>query len=206
MKDSTTNIFGTVKQKDFRRKNLTPLASPSVKKNFPTLENFWTTAQNDSLTKCSRTVIQNNFDKKWWFPTPSFTPKTFRDTKIVKHERIPQRIFSAVWDKKISTENRDNPPPPSYPQNFSIPENFRNTKAFFNEMFPYCETKQFRRKIVMLAASLILKIFRPLNFSEPQQRRVPLWNGSVLWEKTISIENRDSRRPLSSLTFFDTRN
>ena len=36
---------------------------------------------------------------------------------------------------------------------------------------------------------------------------VPLQNASVLWDKTISTENRDSRPlPLLSLTFLDTRN
>ena len=53
---------------------------------------------------------------------------------------------------------------------------------------------------------LVYEMFRYWNkkFSETHHRRFPLRNVSVLWDKTISMENRDIT--LWSIKFFDTRN
>ena len=40
-----------------------------------------------------------------------FIPNIFRYPKLVKHEGVPLRKFSALWDKKFSTENLDTPSP-----------------------------------------------------------------------------------------------
>ena len=48
-----------------------------------------------------------------------------------------------------------------------------------------------------------IKLFDTRSFLK--HRRVPLRNDSVLPDKTILTENRDTR-PLSSLSFFDIRN
>ena len=41
--------------------------------------------------------------------------KLFRYPNLLQQERIPLQNFSALWDKKISIENLETPPPPSYP-------------------------------------------------------------------------------------------
>ena len=52
-----------------------------------------------------------------------------------------------------------------YPQHFSIPEMSEtpNTKGFLYEMFRYCETQQFRRKIVIPPSLLSLTFFNTRN-------------------------------------------
>ena len=71
------------------------------------------------------------------------------------------------------------------------------------EIFCFCETKQFRRKIV-IPPSLISNIFRYQKYSERQHRRVLLRNVSVVWDKTLPMENRDTL-PLLCNKVLDTR-
>ena len=123
--------------------------------------------------------------------------------------------------------------------NFFATENFRiyRTESFPHENFQSCETKQFRRKIVIpahpllsvtffhtrklrninwspyeifrhcekksfdgkscySAPSLTHTFFRYRKFSETPRRKVPRRSFSLLPDKTISKQNRDSR-PLS---------
>ena len=51
---------------------------------------------------------QKFFDGKSWY-SPFFIHKLFRYRKFseTQHRRVPLRIFSALWDKNFSTENRD---------------------------------------------------------------------------------------------------
>ena len=70
----------------------------------------------------------------------------------------PVRKFSALWDKKFSTENLDTPPPPSYP-NFFDTRNYCNSKGFPNGIFRHCETKNFRRKILILFPPPLIQTF-----------------------------------------------
>ena len=49
-----------------------------------------------------------------------------------------------------------------------------------------------------------IKLFDTRSFLK--HRRVPLRNDSVLPDKTILTENRDTPPPLSTLSFFDIRN
>ena len=75
-------------------------------------------------------------------------------------------------------------------------------KATSYETFRLCETKQFRRKIVIPAPLLLLTCFDTKNFLK--LRRVPLPNASVLWDKTILTENPDTH-PLFIQKFFHYR-
>ena len=158
-------IFRHCETKIFRRKNVIP---PSMHKIFR-YPKF-----SETLKGCPR-----NFSSIKLFETKNF----------LKNSRIPLQKFSALWDIKISTENRDMPPlihkffsipenfqktrvplqsfsfrscetkssdktvmpPLSYAWKFSIKEFFwNNTKVFSNEIFRYNETKNFRRKILIL--------------------------------------------------------
>ena len=81
----------------------------------------------DSPTKIFGTETKNFSTENLDTPPPLLLSKFFRDQKLVKHWKIPLRNFSALWDKKISIENLESPPPPSYPSTFSLPEDFWNT-------------------------------------------------------------------------------
>ena len=154
-------------------------------------QNFSETRKG-SCTKFFGTVRQNTFDGKTWYPPP-LVRNIFRYPNLVKQWKVPLRKFSAQWDKKFSTENLDTPSPALLSINFSIPETFWNTEGFLYEMIRYCETKQFWRKIVIPAPWLILNMFRYHVTTVLKHWRVPLRNVSVLWDKTISMENRDTR-------------
>ena len=56
---------------------------------------------------------------------PFLSIKLFETKKFFNNSRIPLRKFSALWDIKLSTENRDMPPLTH--KFFSIPQIFRKT-------------------------------------------------------------------------------
>ena len=88
-----------------------------------------------------------NFSRKIVIPAPSLIPNILR---YQKHSEIQKgystNFFGTVW-KKFSTEKRDTPL--SHAKNFSVPEIFWYTEVFPNEIFRYCETKNFERKVVI---------------------------------------------------------
>ena len=62
----------------------------------------------DSPTEIFGTVRQEFFDgKSWYSPPPPLIHKLFRYRKFseTQHRRVHLPNFSALWDKKISTEN-----------------------------------------------------------------------------------------------------
>ena len=67
-----------------------------------------------------------------------------------QHRRFPLRKFSALSDKKFSTENLYTPPLLSI--NFLATGNFliHSREGFPYEIFRHCETKNFQRKILIL--------------------------------------------------------
>ena len=130
---------------------------------------------------------QKNFDRKSW--SPPLNHKIFRYQKFSETQirGVPLRKFSALWDKKILTENRD---PPLLSIKFFDTRNFlkHRSEGFLYEIFRHCETKKFWQKIV-IPPLLSIKFFDTRNFVK--QRRVPLRSFSVLWDNKFSIENRD---------------
>ena len=85
LKGSFTKFFGTVRQKIFDGN----LWYPYYAWNFSIPQIFW------------------NIEG---MPTKFFIHKTFWNKNFLKNSRIPLRKFSALWDIKNSTENRDMPP------------------------------------------------------------------------------------------------
>ena len=94
--------------------------------------------------------------------TPLPILKIFRYQKFSETERVPSRNVSVPWEKKILEENHDNIPPPSYPQNFSIPDIFWKKKGFSTRCFGTVRQKN-RRKIVT-PPLLTLEFFGTRNF------------------------------------------
>ena len=101
----------------------------------------------DSPTEIFGTVRQKNFDGKSWH-SPLIYQNFFGTRNSWNSKGFPYEIFRH-WDKKFLTENLDTPPPPFYP-NFFDTENNWNTKGFpAYGNFRHCETKNFRRKILI---------------------------------------------------------
>ena len=174
---SFTKFFGTVRQKIFYRKSwYSPLRHKVFR--YPKFSE----TQTGSSTKFFGTVRPKIFDGKTWYP-PFSSIKLFETKNFLKNSRIPLRNFSVR--QKISTKPWC--PPPSYSWKFSTKKIFWNTKVLSNEIFWYCETKTFRRKIVIPPPLLSIKIF-----SLPEI----FWNTewfpdevfSVLWDKKISTK------------------
>ena len=143
---------------------------------------------------------QKVFGRKSWYSPPPLIHKVFRYRKFSEkqHRRVPLRNFSVLWDKKISTENRDIT---LWSIKFFDTRNLWHTEGFPQENFRHCDTKIFYKK--SWYSPLKHKVFRNRKFSETQHRMVPLRNFSELWDNKFSIENRDI--PLWCIKFFDTR-
>ena len=105
--------------------------------------------------------------------------------------RFESQRSPEFFNSNITTETSDTPP--SYASQISIPELFWNQQVLLYELFWYCETKHFRRKIVIPAPSLI-----PIDFWYPEDCE------TLKYSPTKSFGNLDTPSlPLSSQNFFD---
>ena len=128
---------------------------------------------------------------------PYSSIKLFATKIFLKNSRIPLRNFSALWEIKFLTENRDIPPLIS--KFFSIPELFWKTEGFLYKDFRFRPVRQKNSaKSWCPAPRLCMKIFH---------KRISLkhhiilqWNISVQPNKNFSAENRDT--PLFSIKNF----
>ncbi len=198
--------------KNFRRKIMILHPPPSYPYTFSLPEIFWNTPPKGSSTKCFGTVRQKIFDRKSWHSPSPLIHKLFRCRKLseTQHRRVHLQNFSALWDKKFSTENLDTPPSPLIhklfryrkfserhrrmlqlrnfsamwdkkfsTENLDTPSspllsihffatgNFlkHTAEGFLYEMFRYCKTKNFRRKILILPPPLLsIHFFATGNF------------------------------------------
>ena len=135
--------------------------------------------------------------KSWYSPSP-LIHKLFRYRKFseTQRRRFQLRNFSALWDKKFSTENLDTPPPPSYPLIFSLPEIFWNTaqKGSPTKFFGTVRQKKFRQKIENRDITLwSIKFFDTRN--SWNTKGFPLRKFSELWDKKFSTKNLDPLPP-----------
>ena len=174
--------------KNFRRKIviLSPLPQLAIKsfdarnflehrrvplRNFLVLwDNSFSTENRDTHPpmKFRVTVGQYNIDRKSWCPLALLSLTAFGSGKV------PLRNVLVLWDKKLWTEIRGTHSPDLLFIKFFDTGTFleHSTEGFLYEMFWYCETTNFWRKNVILTP--------------------PLRNFSVLWDNTISTENRDT--------------
>ena len=91
-----------------------------------------------SYTKFFGTVRQKILDGKLWYPL--LCQKLFETKNFLKNSKIPLRKFSALWDIKFSTENRDKPP--LIHNFFLVPEYFRKTEGFLYKAFRFGPVRQ----------------------------------------------------------------
>ena len=126
-------------------------------------------------------------------PTKIFIHKTFWNKNFLKSSRIPLRKFSAVWNIKISTENRDMPP--LIHSSFSIPEKFRKTEGFLYKAFRFGAVRQkVPTKPWCPPPLLCMKNFDERIFLK-QHQSVFQWNVSVQWDKNFDGKSWYSPSP-----------
>ena len=145
-------IFRHCETKTFLRKIVIPSIMHKI---FPIPQTFWNI--EGMPTKFFSTVRQNFFDGNLWYPL--LCTKFFRYPKLSETLKGCPRNFSALWDKNFSTETCDTP---YYAQNFSDTPNFLKHWRDAHEIFQHCETKIFRRKLVI--PSIMHETFRYPNF------------------------------------------
>ena len=134
--------------------------------------------------------------------TPFSSIKLFETENFLKNSRIPLWKFSALWDIKISTENRDKPP--LIPKFFSIPENFRKTEGFLHEAFRFGPVRQKISTKRDAPPPPMHENFDKRIFLKHQS--VLQWNISVHWDKNFDGKYWYPPPPLIHKIFFPTRN
>ena len=120
------------------------------------------------LTLCEKNFSTETLDT----PLPLLSINFFATGIFLKHitEGFAPRNVSVLWDKKFWTENLDTPflllpPPPTLLSiNFFDTLNQWKTKGFPYGSFRHCETKSFRRKILILPPLLSINFFATGNF------------------------------------------
>ena len=152
-----TKFFGTVRQKNFDGKLWYPLLCIKFF-DTPNFLKHWMDA-HEIFRHCET----KNFRQKNVIP-PFLFIKLFETKNFLKNNRIPLRKFSALWDMKISTENRDMPP--FIHKFFSIPENFRKTEGFLYKVFRFGPVRQKVPKKPWCPPPPMHENFRWKNFSE----------------------------------------
>ncbi len=142
--------FSAMWDKNFRRKILILHPPPSYPYTFSLPEIFWNTPPKGSSTKCFGTVRQKIFDRKSWHSPSPLIHKLFRCRKLseTQHRRVHLQNFSALWNKKLSTENLDTPPSPFLSIHFFAAGNFlkHSTEGFTYKFFGTVRQKIFDGK------------------------------------------------------------
>ena len=130
---------------------------------------------------------------------PPLCMRSFETRCSLKPGRDPLRSFLVLWDKKFRQKGWY---PPLMLKIFWYPKLSETPKGSPTKCFGSMRRKSFRRK--SWYTPLMHKIFGYPKLLKHE--RVPLRKISVLWEKTISTENRDTRPLLLSLAFLHTGN
>ena len=116
---------------------------------------------------------------------PLLCMKIFDKRVFLKHQSVLQWNILVQWNKNFDWKSRYSPPP--YP-NFFDTRKYCNSKKFPYGNFRHCETKNFRRKLVI--PPIMHKIFRYPKFSEPL-KGCPR-HFSALWDEKFSTETCDT--------------
>ena len=132
-----------------------------------------------------------NFRRKNVIP-PFSSIKLFEIKNFLKNSTVSLRKFSALWDIKISTENRDMPP--LIHKFFSIPKNFRKTEGFLYKAFRFGPVRQKVPTKPWCPSSNAWIFFDKRIFLKPQS--VLQWNIPVQWDKNFDGKSWYSPPPL----------
>ena len=172
-----------MRQKVFDGKSWTPLL---LSLTFFDTRNWWST--KGFPYEIFRHCETKKFRRKNMIP-PFSSIKLFETRNFLKNSRIPLRNFSALWDIKISTENRDMPP--LIHKFISIPKIVWKTEMFLYKAFCFGPVRQKISTKPWCPPSYAWKFSIPEFFRNTEV----LWNILVQWDKNFSTENRDTSPP-----------
>ena len=194
-KSSFTKFFSTVRQKIFDGKTWYSLLCIKFF-DTPNFLKHWRDA-HEIFRHCDT----KNFRRKNVIPPPFSSIKLFQTRSFFINCRIPSRKHSALWDRKILTENRNMPP--LIHKFFWIPEIFRKTEGILYKVFRFGPVRQ-KISTKPWCPLLCMKIFDKRIFLKHQNGLQ--WNILVQWDKNFSTEKRDTPHPLIHRIFFPIRN
>ena len=165
MKVPSTEFFGTVRQKKFRRKPLIPTPPPLIHKLFGYRKFSETKHRRVPLPKVL--VLWDKKIRRRTFDNPLLSINFFATRNFLKHrpEGSLYRVFRHCETKNIRRKPLIPTPPPPLSINFLATENFlkHSIEGFLFEKFRYCGTKKFRRKL-LITPLLSINFFATRNF------------------------------------------
>ena len=103
-------------------------------------------------------------------PPPLLCMKIFDKRIFLKQQSVFQWNISVQWDKNFDGKSWYSPPP--YP-NIFYTRNYCNSKGFPYGIFRHCETKIFRRKILILPPPPLIQTFSVPGISETLKGSFP---------------------------------
>ena len=108
-KGSSTRLFGTVRQKSFDTKSWHNSLKPKIFPYPKIMTHWWVAPRSFSALSDKKFLTAKT---RYSLPPPPPPPLIhifFRDLKFSEAQirRVPLRNFSALWDGKVSTQNRD---------------------------------------------------------------------------------------------------
>ena len=128
----------------------------------------------------------------------------YRKFSETQHRRVPLRNFSALWDKKFSTENLDTTPPPLI-QTFSVPEINATVKDFPTEISGTVRQKIFDGKS-WYSPPLSINFFATGNFWSTAEKGSPAKFFGTVRQKIFVGKSWHSLPPDSKINLFATGN
>ena len=198
-----------MRQKFFGGKSWYSPPPPSNPWAFSCYQKFSETEQKGSPTKFFGTLRQKTSGGKYWYPPTPLIHKLYRyrNSSETQHRRVPLWIFSALWDKKFSTENLDTPAPPPLIHKLFRYQNFSETRHRRVPLWNFSALweKNFSTENLDTPPSLLsINFFATGKFLKHSAEGFLCEYFSVLRDDKFSIEKRDI--PLFGTKFLDPWN
>ena len=133
------------------------------------------------------------FRRKIVKTTPSLIPNNFRYPKLFETQKGSFTKWFGTARHKLLTKNRDTPSLP-YPQHFSKTEINETLKDSSTKVYGTVRQKKWWEIVILPPSCVGKKNFNTRNFLKDS--RVHLRTDSVLWDKTILTENRETHPSL----------
>ena len=192
--DSPKNFFGNARQRLWQTIVMNPPLLLSIK-----FSDTGSCLKQRRVSLWNFLVLwDNDFGKNRDTTPSSLIKKSCATRNFLQHQSVSARNFSALWNKKISTDNSE---VPLLSINFFDTGFFPKHRRVHLRIFSVLWDKILEKKSWQTPSSLIKKSCATRNFLK--HRSVSARTFSALWNKKISTDN--SELPLLSVNFYDTR-